>query len=604
MGAFKGGAGPYIAVSGRRLLDLLFPPPVARRRQRPEELLVAVEEMPPRTTLIAMGIQHALLALMFSLYAVLAAQSMGMEPAAVATFTSATILILGLGTVLQGMVTRFGAGVLLIGIPGPAKVALHVAVTLQYGLAATMGAMLVGSLMMVVTARFIPRLRAIFPPEVIGVVLLLLGVTLVTGGVSRSFGIQTGGGFSLAAMAVAGTTLACMVAIAVWGTPGLKRVAMAVGAAGGIIVAIITGQLDGSALAPVAEMPLLAVPVLGLHLPVPEFHPAPIAIFMISALLTVMDQFACALSVDKMDDADWRRADMGLVARAITCLGLTHLLHGLTGTLSGGTSSANIGLAHASGITARRVGIVAGLVMIMAAFVPPVAGLLAQTPTAVIGGILVYTAAYIIVTGMELIMSRMMNPKRSLTVGLSVVAGTAVMLLPQLVQAAPQWSQVIIGSGFIVGSVMAVLLNGLFRIGTARAAGIELPLTGEAAEAAHFLAHWGKQWGARRDVVLRAATAVGEATESLRDSGTEGAFTLQASFDEFNLACILSYRGRALRLEMPAVAPDAQAALDMAEDEMEAMMRQVSARLLRHLSDQIRSSQSGETASLRMVFYH
>jgi xanthine/uracil permease len=581
----------------RAWLESAFPRPVATRRKRPDDFVHSTDEVPPLPVLLGMGLQHGLLALIFALYAVICAQSMGFDTTRTAAFVSATVLVMGLGTMLQSLPTRFGSGLLLVSIPGPGRLPIHVGIAAYYGLGAVMGATLVAGVATIAMARVIPRLRPVFPPEVIGVVVLMLGITLVTGAVTRSVGFSADSGeISGPALLAAVATVACMVGIAIWGSAVWRRVAMVLGAVAGTAVTALTGTLP----LPSLDVPLVAMPGLGLDLPAPEFHLVPIAVILLSQLITMMDQFASTLSLDRMTDADWRRADMPMVARSITGLGVTQILHGLLGTLAGGSSSANIGLVHASGIAARRVGLVAGAFLAVAAFFPPVAALLALTPPAVVGGILLYTAAYMITAGMDLIMSRMMNARRSFTVGLSIVLGTAVMLVPRLSQGAPEWSRIVVSSGLTVASLAAVGLNAMFRIGVRRLQRRRLTQGNEGEDAQDALDFCGKLWGVRPDAVLRAGHAVGEAVEALRASGVEGAIVLTTSFDEFTLVNTLSYQGKAFRLE-PQAAPDLAAILDADDDAMDDAMRQLSTHLIRKLADRVRATQKGDTAELTLL---
>lgn len=604
-------------------LDGLLAPPRARPRLRPAELTYGSEDRVPLPVLLGLGAQHALLALIFALYAVIAGQSIGLDARQTVAYVSATVLVMGLGTMLQAAVSRFGAGMLLVTIPGAGRLAIYTAVTLQYGLAATMGATLVAGLLAIGMARYIPRLRAVFPPEVIGVVLLMMGITLVSGGMARSVGlVGSAGAVTVSGAAGAGAlqpeamlaalaTVACLAGIAIWGSARLRRVAMLAAAVSGTLVAALAGTLpDAGAL---LAMPPLAVPVLGLALPVPEFHPVPILVMAVAQFISIMDQFGSTLSMDRMTDARWRRADMPLVARSITGMGLTHLLFGLTGTLAGAAATATIGLAHATGVAARRVGLAAGAMLVLAACVPPLAGLLVLTPAPVVGGILLYTAAYMISTGIDLIMSRMMNPRRSLTVGLAIVLGTAVMLLPEIARQAPAWLQVILQSGLTVGAVAAVALNALFRIGVRRSLrqplGAQAPAAdggpplGEAQQAAELLEASGRLWGVRPETVMRAGHAVGEALEALRAAEITAPVTLSTSFDEFSLVCRISYRGPALPLRDGGT-PDAAVLLAAEDTALEEGLRRLSARLILRLADQARSAQKGAEAELVLVFSH
>ncbi|ONG52601.1 hypothetical protein BKE38_14150 [Pseudoroseomonas deserti] len=586
--------------------DRLLPPardPEAPPRARPEGMLYGVDERLPWGLLLGMGLQHALLALVFALYAAIAAQGMGFDARQTVAYVSATVLVMGLATIIQALPWRFGAGMLLVTIPGAGRIPVQVALVLHEGLAATMGATIAGGLLALVMARLIPRLRSLFPPEVIGVVLVMMGVTLVTGGMTRATGLTlAGGALQGTAVLAALATVGCLVGIAVWGGPGLRRVALLAGALAGTLVVALTGGLPAADT--LLAMPLVELPVLGLALPLPEFRLVPILVVAITQFITIMDQFGSALTMDRMTDARWRRADMGLAARAVAGLGLAHLLFGLTGTLPGGPASANIGLVHATGIAARRVGLVAGLVLVAAAFLPPVAGLLVLTPAPVVGGILLYTAAYMISSGIELIMARMMNPRRSFTVGLAIVLGSAVMLLPELGRQAPEWLQLSLRSGLTVGAAAAVALNALFRIGIRRQLRQPLDPAREATEAAELLEAGGRLWGVRQETVLRAGHAVGEALEALRAAGLQERVTLAASFDEFFFECRLLYRGTALPLGQGG-APDAEALLQGDDPAaLEAGMRRLSGLIIRRLADRSAARQRGAEAELLLVFNH
>ncbi|WP_420223589.1 solute carrier family 23 protein [Pigmentiphaga litoralis] len=437
----------------------------------------------------------------------------------------------------------------------------------------------------------------------------MMGMTLVTGGVSRSVGFSGGAhAVSIPAIAAAFATLACMVGIAVWGTPAWRRVAMLAGALVGTAVTAMVGSVPAGNL---MDMPFVALPVVGLNLPLPEFHLIPIVIVVVAQFITMMDQFGSALTMDRMTDAHWRRADMPMVGRAVTGMGLTHILFGLTGTLPGGSSSANIGLVHATGTPARRVGLVAGGVLVVAAFFPPLAGLLVLTPAPVVGGILLYTAAYMLTAGMDLIMSRMMNPRRNFTVGLAIVCGSSVMLIPELSKAAPDWMLVIVQSGLTVGALVAVALNAVFRIGARQTLRQTLAPANEAADAREAIDRAGTLWGLRRDTALRAQHAIGEALEALRQAGVAGAVTLTTSFDEFHFVCVLSWTGTSIGLDAStkpdlAALMDASptAAADDADDDIDLMMRQVSALIIVKLADRVRAVQKGDRAELHLTFDH
>jgi len=92
---------------------------------------------------------------------------------------------------------------------------------------------------------------------------------------------------------------------------------------------------------------------------------------------------------------------MRLAARAVGLTTAVNLACGLVGALPLGISSGNIGLVRATGAASRLVGLATGAMLMAVAFLPQVSGLIVRIPDPVIGGFLVFTAAYLISAGMD-----------------------------------------------------------------------------------------------------------------------------------------------------------------------------------------------------------
>lgn len=76
-----------------------------------------------------------------------------------------------------------------------------------------------------------------------------------------------------------------------------------------------------------------------------------------------------------------------------------------------------------------------------------------------VGAILIYTAGYLIVAGMELILSRLLNPRLVFVVGLAIVADMAIVVLPELPSTAPSWAEPLLASSLAVAAIIAVVLK-------------------------------------------------------------------------------------------------------------------------------------------------
>ena len=325
-------------------------------------------------------------------------------------------------------------------------------------------------------------------------------------------------------------------------------------------------------------------------------------------MISAVDSVGTAVTIDKMDNARWTWPDMRMVGRPITAHGFGLMMNGVTGAPPLGTSSANLGLVAVTGVAARVVGTAAGIMLVVLAFLPQVSAFITTIPRPVIGALIVYTAGYLMVVGMELILSRLLNSRRQFMVGIGVTVGVSLMVVPELAAGIPGHLEPIFGSALIMGVVTAVVLNQIFRIGISQTATIELAGIGAAHDASEFLEDRGAAWGARRDVISRAGIAVGEVLEVLHNERmVEGPVNLQATFDEYRLQLQLDYQGTAFSFAGDQ-ALDLAAFMEGDEDEddlaLDAAMSQMSGALIQSLADKVSSVKQGGQATLRMEFSH
>ena len=355
----------------------------------------------------------------------------------------------------------------------------------------------------------------------------------------------------------------------------------------------------------VAEQPLFAFPVGHYIPPTPTLVLAAALPLLLIQIIASLDSFGAGVAIDRLNDQKWRRADLPMISRLVSCHGIGVLLNGVTGTLPLGVSSGSLGLVAVTGVAARKVGSVAGLMLIALAFFPQVSAFIVHIPLPVVGAIIVYTAGYMLVVGMELLLSRMLNSRRIFMVGLSLTIGASLLLMPELRASVPADLQPVLASPLTMGGVAAIGLNLLFRIGISEQAMIELSGAHAAHNATRFLEDQGAQWGARRDVITRAGAAVGEALEALQGADmVRGPVRLKASFDEFKLGLVLEYPGKAFALQARKKM-DLSSLLNEEDDAaLDDAMARMSSHLIKGLADEVSSSEQSGVAMLNMQFSH
>jgi NCS2 family nucleobase:cation symporter-2 len=157
----------------------------------------------------------------------------------------------------------------------------------------------------------------------------------------------------------------------------------------------------------------------------------------------------------------------------------------------------------------------------------------------------------------------------------------------------------VVGSSLVFSTIVALVLNLMFRIGVRRTA--ELSLRND--EIDHqkiqdFFAAQTALWGARPDVASRATFGVIQLVDSIvEDFWIGGALVITVTFDEFNLDIRLTYRG-----EMPEFPEQRPTPEQIQESENGA--RLLAGYMLRRNADRVRAEWVEGTANVYFHFDH
>jgi xanthine permease XanP len=571
----------------------------ARPRRKPAGLTWNVDDPVPPRMLMVLAAQHAALILILLVYPLVAAAEIGLSPVDTETFISAAIIGLGLTTMLQCWPRGPGSGFLIVHMPNPILMPAAIQAGRLGGLGLVAGMLIIVGVFQVGLARIVKPLRTLLPPEVCGVAVTMLGVSMVHPALNRVLGIQllNGTGFHGPTLAVSAGTLGAIVLLMIFGNAYTKLFAVPVGVAAGWIVSAFAGLAPADSGARIAEAAIAGLP----HIAIPAFafDWGLVLVFLLGGLITSIDTLGLMLTADRMNDADWRRADMAAASRGIQVDGMGNVIQGLLGGHPSSCSSSNVGVAFATAATARTIGIAAGVVMIAAAFFPKLIVAMTTIPAPVIGAILLYAATYLIVSGMDLIMSRRLSDRRIFVVGLSVILGLTVELVPFVYEGLPTWARPIFEAPISVAAASAVILNLLLRIGIRQTAEIAIPDGGSAfTPVRDFLERQGDLWGARREVIAAAVPAASQVLDAFQENDIASApMRLRAHFDEMNLDLTIVYDGEPL----PAPAPGVAATPDDLLGDRAAVARFLS-HFLSHLGDRMVRGREGNLQTLTLRF--
>jgi xanthine permease XanP len=564
--------------------------------KKPASIVYGLEDTPPAHVTVLNGVQFVALIAINLVYPLLVFRVAGASADLVGSMLAVGMLVLAAGTFLQAW--RTGSGYMCPATftatyLGPSLLAAQVG-----GLPLVFGMTLFAGILEMVIAPLLNRLRPIFPPEVSGLVIFVIGLSGGLAGLRAMLG-DNAPPASGTEWWIAAFTLGAMVGFNVWGTGIARMLCALIGVVLGYAAAGFAGLVTDDQLRTLADASWVGLPGftdLSWSL---SFNSSMMVPFAIAAIAAAMKAVGTIAVCQRTNDAQWVRPEMRSITRGVLADGASTALAGAMGALGTNTSTPAVGLAAATGVTSRRVAYAIGVLFIIVGLFPKLTALLAVMPRPVIVASLLFAVTFIMINGLQVMSSRMLDARRTLVVGLAIVAGMAVEVFPALAAGASAAAKPLIGSSLVFATVVALALNFLFRLGVRQTATLQVEHgTVEGDTLDRFMATNGAAWGAQRDVVERAKFNLAQSLEVVLDScEPKGPVLVAATFDEFNLDVRVSYEGPAI--ELPEQRPTNDEIMASAEGE-----RRLAGFMLRRHADRVAASHKDGRSTILFHFDH
>ncbi len=391
--------------------------PAGSARRRPSSLIYAVDDRPPTGHLVLLGLQHMAVVTSSLVIPLLVARAAGVDSAMLPGVLAMSMLAIGIASLIQAFpLGRFGSGYLVPGFcsvnyfPASMLAAAAGGMPLVYGLTIFAGCLQIG------LATALRRLRFLLPPEVAGVTVALVGLEagfIALDQIAHPGGridLQTSVGIGLATFGVAA-------AVSVFAGAAFRLYAALIGMAAGAALAAPLDAISPDAWSRVAAQPWLALPGLG-HLDW-SFSADPVLLvaFALAAFASTLKTIGAVSTAQRLNDTDWTRPDGGNLQRGVLGDGLGSICAGMIGGTGQNSATSAVGISGATGATSRWIALALALWLLTLACMPKIATLLDLLPAMVIGGVLLFAAIYMVVNGIELIGSRVLDKRRTMVVG-------------------------------------------------------------------------------------------------------------------------------------------------------------------------------------------
>ena len=439
--------------------------------KKPAGLIYGVDDRPPPSALALLAVQHIFLMSSTLVLPIVLVTEIGGNFAEVTAVVALTMIACGIGTILQAMRWRgIGSGFLCPNLCGPNFFAASVGAAWLGGLPLMRGMTIVAGLVELVFARLVHRLAFLFPTEITGLVVFMVGISLVPVGTSKFLHIDySGEPIQVTSLLAAGATLLVMIGLNVWGGAKLRLYGVLIGMALGYSLSAFAGLLPADTLVRVGEAPWVGVPMLD-HMFDVTFRWSLVPAFVIVSICGALKSFGNLVMCEKVNDDDWKEPDIDRIGDGLVADGICVTLSGVLGGVASDTSSSNVSLSSASGATSRYIGYAAGGLFILLGFSPKLSASLSIMPAPVQGAIVVFVTCFMVMSGLQIILTSKPDTRKTFIIGAALVFGLSLDIVPDLYAQLPSWLRPLLDSSLTLATVVAVALNQLLRLGAAKPA--------------------------------------------------------------------------------------------------------------------------------------
>ncbi|MBA5603849.1 purine permease [Duganella sp. FT3S] len=418
-------------------------------------LLYQVEDRPPVLTTFLLAAQHMLAALGGIIAVPLVVGAALKLPAdQIITLVNAALLGSGIVTLIQCK----GVGPVGIRLPcvmgtSFAFVGAAISVGLEHGVPGILGSSLVGSAVMIVGSCFMPQIRKLFPHAVTGVVVTMIGLSLVPVAVDWAAGGHAPGAVYGAPrnLGIAVFVLATVIMLVQFGKGILSAAAVVIGMFVGYLLCVALGMIDFTQ---VSNAQVFALPQplhYGMTFPV-----AGIVAMAVAFLVTMVETTGTFMALGAATNTKMRGKTL---ARGILCDGVGSACAALLSSPPVSTFAQNVGVVSLTGVASRHVVALTGVMLLLAGLFPVLGALVVTIPQPVLGGAGLMMFAMIISAGVQLL-SKVENTKRNgIIMAVAIGCGLAVTVRHELLSQLPPFVKEIFGHGITVGALVAVTLN-------------------------------------------------------------------------------------------------------------------------------------------------
>lgn len=458
-----------------------------------------VSDKAPASVVLLSILQHFFVLAVYMTYPVIITNSIGGDANLAGFLISATLIGSGIATLLQSS-RLTGSGYILPMVPNSSYLPASMLAATAGGLPLLYGMLILTGALEMAVSRFTKYFKTFFPTEVVGVVMFLLGISIIPLAVPLFFGSVNDGPLNPSKTLLGIITLSAMILFSILPQKIFRFYALLIGILIGILSSILLGILTPDVLSDLAELPAFSVP-------------NPIGVVSYSFDLALILPFAigmlCILlksagNISMLDEYTGQTNQNNL-KRGILSEGFGAAVSAAIGGIGIGSSSSNVGLSIGTGITSRKIGAGLGIFLIICGFLPAIGWFFTILPDPIMGAVVIYAISFIMLSGLQSISSRMLDNRRTFVVTIPILIGSSTLICPYLYENLPQAVYLAFNSPLTTGTILVVVLGVLFKIKVPKHRTLTFDEADASMKVFKFLLDSGKLWTLDRTQTVRIA---------------------------------------------------------------------------------------------------
>lgn len=430
-------------------------------------LIYVLNDRPPlRETLFAAA-QH-LLAIFVAIVTppLIIASALKLDTDTTSFLVSMSLMVSGVATFIQcRRIGPVGCGLLCIQGTSFSFIGPIIAAGLAGGLPAVFGATVAGSVVEMFVSRILKYARRVVTPLVSGIVVTLIGMSLIKVGISACGGgeaAKAAGTFgSIENVGIAALVLVLIVFFNRSSNRYLRMGSIVIGLVVGYAVSWSLGMVDFGSVQSYGGFNYPNPFKYGLRFDISSIIGLGL-VYLITSIEAYGDITANSLISGEPVEGEtfMRRAQGGILAD-----GFNSMLAGLAFcSFPNSIFAQNNGMIQLTGVASRYVGyFIAGMLVLLGVF-PAVGIVFSLMPSPVLGGATLLMFGTVAAAGIRIIASQTINRKATLVMAISFSLGLSVELVPEILSQLPSTVQSIFSSGITTGGLAAIISNLVIRI--------------------------------------------------------------------------------------------------------------------------------------------